>query len=174
MDLQFIGNTYDASEYAAVYVSKAEANTVRFKKVIAGAVKRCDINWPHHTILKKVANESLSIREISAHEGYFILLRELPMHGTSRTVERIKVLRHHMRCYRLDTREPQELVELAYRASNTKGRLELLEPAYMTRPSNSIFDSMSYASFVEEYALIDTANSISADQDDAMRVNAGV
>eukprot|EP00644_Phytophthora_capsici_P000530 jgi/Phyca11/82846/gw1.4.1204.1 len=92
MDIQLIGNAYGAAEYTAAYVSKAEPDTSRFKKVLAAAVKRCDPNLPHHAILKRVANAALSVREISAQEAYFILLRELPLHGKSRTVERVKVL----------------------------------------------------------------------------------
>ncbi|OWZ13614.1 hypothetical protein PHMEG_00013032 [Phytophthora megakarya] len=124
MDLQLIGNAYGAAEYAGAYVSKAEPDTVRFKKVIAATVKRCDVILPHYAILKKVAHAALSVREISAHEAYFVLLRELPLHGKSRNVERVKVLRHHLRCYRVDTREQQDLLEFASRASMTKRRLE--------------------------------------------------
>ncbi|OWZ16073.1 hypothetical protein PHMEG_00010187 [Phytophthora megakarya] len=39
--------------------------------------------------------------------------------GKLRNVERVKVLRHHMRCYRVDTREQQDLLEFAGRASMT-------------------------------------------------------
>ncbi|ETM55050.1 hypothetical protein L914_01687 [Phytophthora nicotianae] len=109
MDVQLIGNAYGDAEYTAAYVSKAEPDTVRFKKVLAAAVKRCDVNLPHHAIFKRVANVALSVREISAQEAYFILLRELSLHGKSRTVERVKVLRHPMRSYRVDTREQQDL-----------------------------------------------------------------
>eukprot|EP00644_Phytophthora_capsici_P000338 jgi/Phyca11/82841/gw1.4.1203.1 len=94
MDIQLIGNAYGAAEYTAAYVSKAEPDTIRFKKIISAAVKRCDPNLPNHAILKRVANATLSIREISAQEAYYILLRELPLHSKSRQITRVKVMRH--------------------------------------------------------------------------------
>ncbi|ETL78444.1 hypothetical protein L917_20755 [Phytophthora nicotianae] len=40
MDIQLIGNAYGAAEYTAAYISKAEPDTPKFKKVIA----RCERN----------------------------------------------------------------------------------------------------------------------------------
>ncbi|ETM31717.1 hypothetical protein L914_20763 [Phytophthora nicotianae] len=40
MDIQLIGNAYGAAEYTAAYISKAEPDTLKFKKVIA----RCERN----------------------------------------------------------------------------------------------------------------------------------
>jgi len=50
MDLQLIGNSLGAAEYAGAYVSKAEPDTLRFRRVITKAVKRCDPNLPYHYI----------------------------------------------------------------------------------------------------------------------------
>ncbi|KUF81928.1 hypothetical protein AM588_10000319 [Phytophthora nicotianae] len=93
MDIQLIGNAYGAAEYTAAYISKAEPDTLKFKKVIGAAVKRCDHNLPNYAILKRVANATLSIREVSAQEAYYILLRELPLYSKSRQVSRVKVMR---------------------------------------------------------------------------------
>ncbi|GMF17089.1 unnamed protein product [Phytophthora fragariaefolia] len=158
MDIQLIGNAYGAAEYAGAYVSKAEPDTARFRKVIANAVKRCDPNLPYHAILKRVANAALSIREVSAQEAYFTLLRELPMHGKSRTVTRVKVLRHNLRCYRVDTSRVQDLVEFADNVLQTTNRLEPEERAYMSRPYNDLFDVMSFATFVEQYEAVEKLN----------------
>lgn len=79
MDIQLIGNAYGVAEYTAAYVSKAEPDTLRFKKIIAKAVKRCDPNLPHHTILKRVSNATLSIREVSAQESYYIFFEGAPI-----------------------------------------------------------------------------------------------
>ncbi|OWZ14987.1 LOW QUALITY PROTEIN: hypothetical protein PHMEG_00011452 [Phytophthora megakarya] len=68
------------------YVSKAEPDTLRFRSVIAKAIKRCDSNFPYHSILKCVANDTLSVREVGAPEAIYILLRSLPMHSKSCTV----------------------------------------------------------------------------------------
>lgn len=155
MDIHLIGNAYGAAEYAGAYVSKAEPDTTRFRKVITKAVKRCDVNLPHHAILKRVANAALSIREVSAQEAYFILLRELPMHGKSRTVTRVKVLRHDMRCYRVDTRERQDITDFAGSVLRTSIRIEPAERAYMNRPFAAQFDNMSFATFVEEYDYVE-------------------
>jgi hypothetical protein len=109
MDIQLVGNAFGAAEYTAAYVSKAEPDTLRSKKIIAAAVQRCDPNLPHHANLKRVANASLSIREVSAQEAYYILLRELPLHGKSRQVTRVKVMRHTQRYYIIDASEWQDL-----------------------------------------------------------------
>jgi hypothetical protein len=69
MDIQLVGNAYGAAEYTAAYVSKAEPDTLRFKRVIDAAVKRCDPNLPNQAIFKRVANSTLSIREVSAQES---------------------------------------------------------------------------------------------------------
>ncbi|EGZ04540.1 hypothetical protein PHYSODRAFT_536177 [Phytophthora sojae] len=135
MDIQMIGNAYGAAEYTAAYVSKAEPDTLRFRSTVAAAVKRCDPNLPYSaiqqqqkkkttkkkhekkedekdvsavTVLKRIANATLAVREVSAQEAYFILLRELKMYGKSRKVSRVKVLRHHLRYYR-------SLTELGHR-----------------------------------------------------------
>eukprot|EP00644_Phytophthora_capsici_P017850 jgi/Phyca11/52198/gw1.62.137.1 len=94
MDLQIIGNAYGAAEYVAAYISKAEPDTLKFRNVIARAIRRCDPNLPNYTIFKKVANATLSIREVSAQEAIYILLRELPMYGKSCVVKRVKTMRH--------------------------------------------------------------------------------
>ncbi|ETI42790.1 hypothetical protein L914_11695 [Phytophthora nicotianae] len=80
MDIQLIGNAYGAAEYTAAYVSKAEPDTLKFKKLIGATVKRCDPNLLNYAIMKRVANATLSIREVSAQEAKYILLRELRLY----------------------------------------------------------------------------------------------
>jgi hypothetical protein len=152
MDIQLVGNAYGAAEYTAAYVSKAEPDTLRFKRVIAAAVKRCDPNLPNQAILKRVANSTLSIREVSAQEAYYILLRELPLHGKSRQVTRVKVMRHTERYYRIEPFEWSDIQTGDIQDSEI--RIEPVEAAYMARPTQEPFDSMSFASFVERYELV--------------------
>ncbi|OWZ18159.1 hypothetical protein PHMEG_0007799 [Phytophthora megakarya] len=86
MDIQFIGNAYEAAEYTAAYVSKSEPDTIRFRKVISDAVKRCDSNLPNYVIFKKVANATLSVSEVSGQKAKYTLLIEFSMDGKSRNV----------------------------------------------------------------------------------------
>jgi len=138
-------------------VSKAEPDTLRFRRVISKAVKRCDPNLPYHSILKRVANATLSV-DAGAPEAIYTLPRSLPMHSKSRTVQKIKVLRHDKRFYRVDPRGLQELAELATASSTETIRLERVERGYMNRPATPFFDTMSLATFVENYALADSVS----------------
>ncbi|GMF68257.1 unnamed protein product [Phytophthora fragariaefolia] len=147
VDIQLIGNAYGAAEYAGAYVSKAEPDTVRFRKVIAGAFKRSDLNLPHYAILKRIANAALSIREVSAQEAIYILLRELPLHGKSRTVTKVKVLRHNLRCYRVERKDLQNIVRIAD-VAGPKTRIEPIESAYMARPNDTLFNTMSFPQLI--------------------------
>ncbi|EEY62125.1 uncharacterized protein PITG_21260 [Phytophthora infestans T30-4] len=92
MDLQLIGNSYGAAEYAGAYVSKAEPDTLRFRRVIAKAIQRSDSNLPYHSILKRVANATLAVREVGAPEAIYILLRNLSMHSKSRSITKVKAM----------------------------------------------------------------------------------
>ncbi|KUF81806.1 hypothetical protein AM588_10000325 [Phytophthora nicotianae] len=154
MDIQLIGNAYGATEYTAAYVSKAEPDTLRFRQVITRAVKRCDPNLPNYAILKRVANATLSIREVSAQETYYILLRELPLYGKSRQVSQVKTMRHSLRYYRVDGSELFDIEESVNR--NDSIRIERAEKAYMNRPRNELFYDMTVATFVEKYKLVDS------------------
>ncbi|OWZ08212.1 hypothetical protein PHMEG_00019282 [Phytophthora megakarya] len=163
MDIKLIGNAYGAVEYAGAYVSKVEPDTIRFKKVIAAALKRCDQNLPYHALLKRVANATLSIREISAQEAYYVLLRELPLHGKSRTVTGVKVLRHSLRCYRVEKHELQNIIGLAS-IKEAESRVEPIEMAYMSRPKCVPFDTMRFATFMEEIDIVNKTGNLILNQ----------
>ncbi|ETL35113.1 hypothetical protein L916_12716, partial [Phytophthora nicotianae] len=154
MDIQLIGNAYGAAEYTAAYVSKAEPDTLKFRQVITRAVKKCDPNLPNYAILKRVANATLSIREVSAQETYYILLRELPLYGKSRQVTQVKTMRPSLRYYRVDGSELLDIEENINR--NDSIRIEPVEKAYMNRPRNELFDDMTLATIVEKYELVDS------------------
>jgi hypothetical protein len=158
MDLQLIGNAYGAAEYAGAYISKAEPDTLRFRRVIAKAIQRCDPNLPYHSILKRVANSTLSVREVGAPEAIYILLRNLAMHSKSRVIKKVKVLRHHQRYYRVEPQDMDDLAALAEPVDSDAIRIEPIERAYMNRPTNGLFDCMSFATFVEEYEEVDLLN----------------
>lgn len=162
MDLQLIGNAYGAAEYAGAYISKAEPDTIRFRRVIAKAIQRCDPHLSYNSILKRVANATLSVREVGAPEAIYILLRSLPMHSKSRTVVKVKSLRHNLRYYRVEPRSVHEVAALAEVDSSTSLRIEPIERAYMSRPTNELFDSMSLATFVEDFEAIDSLGSLKA------------
>eukprot|EP00644_Phytophthora_capsici_P002661 jgi/Phyca11/105795/e_gw1.11.672.1 len=115
MDIQLIGNAYGSDEYTAAYVSKAEPDNLKFKKVIGTAVKRCDPNLPSYVIIKRVANATLSIRE---QEAYYILLGEMPLYSKSSQVSRVKVMRHSMRYYRVETSD-WDLSKASSRSADT-------------------------------------------------------
>eukprot|EP00644_Phytophthora_capsici_P017767 jgi/Phyca11/128949/e_gw1.80.34.1 len=158
MDLQLIGNSYGAAEYAGAYISKAEPDTLRFRRVIAKAIQRSDPNLSFHSTLKRVANSTLSVREVGAPEAIYILLRNLSMYSKSRTVKKVKVLRHNQRFYRVAPQGIHDLVALAETPDSGPLRIEHIERAYMNRPSNKLFNNMSYATFIEEYEAIDFNN----------------
>ncbi|GMF66045.1 unnamed protein product [Phytophthora lilii] len=120
MDIQLVGNAYGAAEYTAAYVSKAEPDTLRFKKKIRAAVKRCDPNLPTHANLKRIAHATLSIKEVSAQETIYILFSELPLYGKSRQVERgfkKNVVKPWMKMQR-ETKHVQNLVIGAHAKHN--------------------------------------------------------
>ena len=106
MDIKLIGNAYGAAEYIAAYCSKAEPDTSRFRRAIAKALHRCDSDLPHTGVLKKIANASLSIREVSAQEALYILQRDMPMYNKSRNIVRVKAMRHSRRYYRVNIQHP--------------------------------------------------------------------
>jgi hypothetical protein len=132
--------------------------------VIANALQRCDPNLPYHSIFKRVANATLSVREVGAPEAIYILLRSLSMHRKSRTVIKVKVMRHTQRFYRVEAQGLEDLVALADTATSDAIKIEPIERAYMNRPANDIFECMSFATFVEEYdtvgAICGEANSL--------------
>ncbi|KAJ8540786.1 hypothetical protein ON010_g12440 [Phytophthora cinnamomi] len=150
-----IGNSYGAAEYAAAYVSKAEPDTLRFRRVISKVIKRFDPNLSYHSILNRVANATLSVREVGAPEAIYILLRDLPMHSKSRSIRKVKVLRHHLRYYRVEPQSVSDLADLADSHLNTI-RLEHLERAYMNRPTDDTFNAMSLATVAEEHETVET------------------
>jgi hypothetical protein len=156
MDLQLIGNSFGAAEYAGAYVSKAEPDTLRFRRVIAKVVQRCDPNLPYHSILKRIANATLSVREVGAPEAIYILLRSLPMHSKSRTVRKVKIMRHHLRYYRVEPHSLNDLVAMADMTNEEAIRIEPIERAYMNRPACDLFDNMSLATFAEGFEETDT------------------
>jgi hypothetical protein len=157
MDLQLIGNSYGAAEYAGAYISKVEPDTLRFRRVIAQAIKRSNPNLSYHSTLKRVANATLSVREVGTPEAIYILLRNLPMHRKSRSVVKLKVLRHNRRVYRVDPRGVEGLAALADEPNSSDVRIELVERAYMNRPDDSRFENRTLATFTEEYELLDSA-----------------
>ena len=97
MDIKLVGNAYGAAEYTAAYSSKAEPDSERFRRAIAKAIAKCDDELPHHAVLKKIANATLSIREVSAQEAHYILSRDMPLYGKSRNVLYLKTTRHDRR-----------------------------------------------------------------------------
>jgi hypothetical protein len=151
MDLQLIGNAYGAAEYAGAYISKAEPDTLRLRRVIAKAIQRCDPNLPYHSILKRVANSTLSVQNVGAPEAIYILLRNLAMHSKSRVIKKVKILLHHVQ-------DMDDLAALAEPVDPDAIRIEPIERAYMNRPSNELFHSMNFATFVEEYEEVDLLN----------------
>ena len=181
MDIKLIGNAYGAAEYTAAYCSKAEPDTSRFRHAIAKALGRCDANLPYCGLLKKIANASLSIREVSAQEAFYILHRDMPMYSKSRNIIRIKAMRHEKRFYRVDlehaksknddestesttlsrtttsTNEMPSLHELDTDTEQPEEQMEIklepLERAYMARPEEEPFASMTYRTFTQGYEL---------------------
>jgi len=165
MDLQLMGNSYGAAEYAGAYISKAEPDTLRFRRVIAKAIQRCDSNLPYHSILKRVANATLAVREVGGPEAIYILLRNLPMHSKSRSIRKIKVMRHDLRFYRVEPQCLDDLVALANDPQPESIRIEPIERAYMNRPENEQFDGMSLATFAETFETVETIAKPAASSD---------
>jgi hypothetical protein len=165
MDLQLMGNSYGAAEYAGAYISKAEPDTLRFRRVIAKAIQRCDSNLPYHSILKRVANATLAVREVGGPEAIYILLRNLPMHSKSRSISKIKVMRHDLRFYRVEPQCLDDLVVLANDPQPESIRIEPIERAYMNRPENEQFDGMSVATFAETFETVETIAKPAASSD---------
>lgn len=81
-----VGNSYGAAECGVEYVSNVEPDALRFRRVIAKAVQRCDPKFLYHTIPKRAANVKLSVREVDVSEAIYILLRNLLMHSKFRAV----------------------------------------------------------------------------------------
>lgn len=165
MDLQLIGNSYGAAEYAGAYVSKAEPDTLRFRRVIAKAIQRSDSNLPYHSILKRVANATLAVREVGAPEAIYILLRNLPMHSKSRSITKVKVMRHSTRYYRVEPQNLDDLVALASTPEIETIRIEPIEKAYMNRPDNDHFNAMTLATFVETFETIESIRKVASSDD---------
>ncbi|KUF97105.1 DnaJ subfamily B member 2 [Phytophthora nicotianae] len=143
VDIQLIGNAYGAAEYTAAYVSKADPDTLRFRQVITRAVKRCDPNLPNYAILKRVANATLSIREVSAQETYYILLRELPLYGKSRQVTQVKTMRHSLRYFRVDGSELFDIEE----SVNRNDSIHIARKAHVVRGTLWIAPDSTNANF---------------------------
>ncbi len=153
MDIKLIGNAYGAAEYTAAYVSKSEPDTSRFTEAISKALERCLDQTDYVTTLRRVANASISVREVSAQEALWILLNGLPMYGKSRTVLKVKCMRHSGRHYKVDMDTClRELVSGEITTEETNDiHLEQLEAAYAARPVGSQFDQMTYKTFCENY-----------------------
>lgn len=111
----------------------------------------------------------MSIREVSAQEAIYILLRELPLHGKSRTVARVNVLRHNLRCYRVERKGLHTIVRLAD-VAGPKTRIEPIKSAYMVRPSDTLFNTMSFASFVENFEMVDKVTTTMLNQEYWIRI----
>jgi hypothetical protein len=151
MDIKIIGNAYGAAEYTAAYVSKAEPDSVRFRKSIEVALSKLPNGVPHERLLKRTATATLAIREVSAQEAVYILSRTLCLTGKSRTVLRVKVTRHDQRYYRVRVETSGDGTTHARSRSGIV--IEAIEQAYMQRPRSAAFNELPYREFCESYEV---------------------
>lgn len=105
MDIKLVGNAYGAAEYTAAYVSKSEPDSSQFGDAIVKALRKTKPEDEHFSVLKRVANATISVREVSAQETMWILLRGMPMFGKSRNILKVKCSRHDRRYYRVEPKQ---------------------------------------------------------------------
>lgn len=151
MDLKLIGNAYGAAEYTAAYVSKSEPDTSRFRNAIRNALGRTNDSSNPYTTLRRVANATIAVREVSAQEAMWILLPGLMMTNKTRAVVKVKTLRHCKRSYRVSADDCLRMVGSNSHDNLDQPRIDALEKLYMARPDENPFTSMTYRYFCEHY-----------------------
>lgn len=115
-------------------------------------------------VLKRVANAIISVRQVSAQETIWVLLRAMRMYGRSCNVLKVKTNRHNERFYRIDpgqcNHEMEMLKEREEKSDNLNGqpillqspRLEPMRHAYIKRPNVNTFET-TYRHFCEYYEI---------------------
>lgn len=156
MDIKLVGNAYGAAEYTAAYVSKSEPDTPRFRNAIAKALEKAGEQVEHYSVLKRVANAAIAVREASARETMRILLRGMQMFGKYRNILKVKCSRHSQRYYRVDVAQCRRELETSCDGpdaveDSAVPRIEAIEQAYMERPDSPAFDNLSFADFCQKY-----------------------
>lgn len=149
MDIKLIGNVYGAAEYTAAYSSKAEPDTIHFRKAIAKCISNASPETPYYGILKK-------LHMLKWLTIYFSEICQTL--GNQENVLKVKTTRHDRRLYRInldsnaDTNALQ-IMENQHSVVPPRIKLEPLEIAYMGRPREDPFDSMCYRKFAEGYEV---------------------
>lgn len=133
------------------------------------ALSKCDPQMERFSVLKRMANASVSVREVSAQEALWILIHGMPMYGKSRNILKVKTGRHNKRYYRVQSSQCKHEIEIltqkGFQSDESEGevefipRLENMERVYMQRPDFAPFDKMSYKCFCERFELSDPSSS---------------